>query len=129
MADTPRVDVTLEGRPGAAEVAGILAACALAFVLLVRFDGAAAREEADRARAALAARAAAPQASRERDDAGPIPVPRALAWGAGASGPAPAGAADTASAGGPPPALLALLAGIGATMALAGSALIARTRR
>ncbi len=39
MADTRAVDLALVGRPGAGEIAGVLMACAVVFVLLVRFDG------------------------------------------------------------------------------------------
>lgn len=163
MADIQRVDLALEGRPGAGEVASILLACAVVFFLLVRFDGAAARDEAKRARAALAERAAAARQPKPAEetrrkgdeslgDAGPISVPVNGAWSAGTSPsvghaktavelrrvvgpisgtPAIAQAAPVVPAAddGPPTVVLALLAGIGAAMALAGSTLIMRTRR
>ncbi len=138
MTDTVAVDLATHGRPRAGEVMAILAACAFVLVVLVHFDGAAARDEASRARTALAERAAAARKpkpatpTRRRGDqslggAGPITVPVGSAWSAGTS-PA-AGHNRAAGAFDPPGIVLVVLAGLGALMALTGSTLIARTRR
>lgn len=90
MADIRPVDVALQPRPALPEVVGVVLACALVFLALVKIDGSAARDRADRARAALAE-----------------PPSRA-------------------TSGGPPETLLALFAGAGVMMALAGTVLLTR---
>jgi hypothetical protein len=123
-------------RPALPEVALVLAACAAVFAVLVHFDGAAARDEAERARAELARRAqpaATPvehrAAGADIGDAGPISLPVGSAWSPGT---APAVAhAQPARTGpdGPPTAVLAVLAAVGALMAAAGSVLLYRGSR
>jgi hypothetical protein len=124
-------------RPALPEVALVLAACAAVFAFLVHFDGAAARHEAERARAELARRVQAVVAKpvehrRTGADigaAGPISVPVGSAW---SSGTAPAVAqaepADAAPSG-PPTAVLAVMAAVGALMAATGGALLYRDSR
>ncbi len=130
MADTASVDLALSTeRPARPEVVGVLAACA---VLLVHFDGTAARREAERAREELARRAAQTRAERPDERrpadadigaAGPISVPVGPAWSSGTS--ASVAHATPADAGGAPPAaVLALMAAVGAMMAASGAYLL-----
>lgn len=119
MADTRRVDMALQPRPALPEVVGVVLACALVFLALVKIDGSAARDEAQRARAALAERAAAEPVTA---------LPIEETWGRGLE-PLPAPKAEpaaTTAAGGPPTTLLALIAGVGVMMALTGTALLTR---
>jgi hypothetical protein len=137
MADNAAVDLALTTeRPALPEVVLVLAACAVVFTILVHFDGAAARDEAERARAELARRVQAvvtkPAERRPAGagigDSGPISVPVGSAWSPGT---APAVAhAQPARDGrsGPPAAVLAVMAAIGALMAAAGSVLLIRAR-
>jgi hypothetical protein len=124
-------------RPALPEVALVLAACAAVFAVLVHFDGAAARHEAERARAELARRArgvvAKPVEHRRAGAtigaAGPISVPVGSAWSPGTS-PAVAHAQPARDGRtGPPTAVLAVMAAIGALMAATGSVLLYRGPR
>ena len=123
-------------RPALPEVGLVLAACAAVFIVLVHFDGTAARHEAERARAELARRAQAVvakpvehrRAGADIGAAGPISVPVGSAWSPGTS-PAVAHAqpADDGRTG-PPGAVLAVMAAVGALMAAAGSVLLFQSR-
>jgi hypothetical protein len=129
MADMRLMDLALQGRPAWPEIAGVLVTCALVFALLVRLDGAASRGEAERARAALAARAGADASPVTPADTRRIGAAGRIALPVGATAAPHLGESASAADDGPPSALLALFAGVGVIMALAGSALLARTSR
>lgn len=129
MTDTSAVDLVLDERPGLAEVAGIVLVCGLLFAAIVHLDGNAARDEAARARKALAERAAATPQPESRKLRRPFSLPPGAV-----SAPVPELTPAPASVGNSSPptpgtSLLALFAGAGVIMALAGTALIAKSTR
>jgi hypothetical protein len=137
MADTATVDLALTTeRPALPEVALVVTACAAVFAVLVHFDGAAARREAERARSELARRAHAAvatpvehrRAGADIGDAGPISVPVGSAWSPGTA-PAVAHAQPANGPSGPPTAVLAVMAAVGALMAATGSVMLYRNGR
>jgi hypothetical protein len=126
-------------RPAWTEVVGILAACAVLFVVIAKLDRAAADRAGERARAALAERAVkADTEAADRPvvednrppaaigDRGPISVPVGGAWSAGTAHEDGASATPGSSRNGS--LAVFALAAFGAVLASAGALVLGRAR-
>jgi hypothetical protein len=108
-------------RPRFKEVAGVLLACAVLFVVIARLDHAAAQHAADRARAAQVDAAPAKAARPSR------PASTGVALPGGGVAEAPSREARAGSGHGQPGSLaLYSMAVLGAAMAVTGAALLNR---